>query len=104
MFFKSLTVRQTNNRILKQMLKNIIQSAKEFLTKYYEKGIEVLLKCTEYVEYQVILSNLKLLTKESFGIRNNNHTKYFKEGKISYFNILEDNSMCIGVFCLAKGT
>lgn len=86
------------------MVKSFVQSIKEFIARYLEKGIEVLLNCQDYPEYHDILSNLKQLDIESFGIRSANRSKYFKEGKISYFNIMEDNSMCIGVFCLSKGS
>ncbi len=86
------------------MLKSFVKSIRDFIAIYLEKGIEVLLNCQDYPECHEILSNLKQLDKESFGIRSNNLSNFFKEGKISYFNIMEDNSMCIGVFCLAKGT
>lgn len=85
------------------MLKSIVQSAKEFLEKYAEFGTEALINCRDFASFQAMLNDLKQLTKEDLGIRTNNHTEFFKEGRISYFNIIENDNLCVGVFCLSKG-
>lgn len=85
------------------MLKSIIKSSESLIAKYIKEGVDVLVNCSDQTEYAEIIANLKLLEIVDLGLRKSDFEENFRNHKVSYYNIIEDNNMSIGVFCLAKG-
>lgn len=85
------------------MLKDILKHSKEFVEKYEQEGAKMLQNCDDYMEYNKLLEQLKRFELENLQLRGNGVSDCFKRAKISYFNIVEEDSRSIGVFCLAKG-
>ena len=86
------------------MIPKLISSAEAILQRYAQEGSDMLINCQKYPEFDEVIANLKATEAKNVGITPENYNQHFAKGKVSYFNLREDNDLCIGVFCLSKGT
>ena len=86
------------------MINRLIKLALEFVDKYKSEGPSLLVNCHQKQEFQTLLDHVKGINSSHLGIQTNNMSKYFESSSVSYFNIIEEQDISIGVFCLAQGT
>lgn len=82
------------------MIPKLIECAENMLKRYEKEGFDFLVNAPDYPEFSQIIEQLKTVQKENVGISKDS----FQKDKICYFNLREDNDLCIGVFLLSKGT
>jgi hypothetical protein len=85
------------------MIKQLVKLATDFSIRYKAEGVNILTECGAQPEFQSLIEHVKLIDTKILGIQTNNIKSYFQQSSISYFNIMEDKDISIGVFCLAKG-
>jgi hypothetical protein len=85
------------------MVTRLVKLAVDLSAKYKADGLSVLLNCKSQPEFLSLMEHVKTLSPDVFGIQQNNLNNYFTHSSISYFNIIDDKDISIGIFCLAKG-
>jgi len=86
------------------MITTLLELAEDLLQLYKSYGPSVLTKTPFCPQFHRLANHLSKITLDHVGINNDNLKDYFKEGGISFINIFEDQDICVGVFCLGKGS
>jgi len=85
------------------MSNRLVKLALELVEKYKANGPSILVNCQQCPEFQTLMDHVKGIKPEQLGIKVNEIKSYLEKSQISYFNIIEDQDISIGVFCIAKG-
>jgi hypothetical protein len=85
------------------MVSRLVKLALDLAEKYKASGPSLLVNCHQCPEFLKLLDHVKGIKPEQVGINSNSLKKALSQSHISYFNIIEDQDISIGVFCISRG-
>ena len=85
------------------MITTLLKHVKDLLHEYKTKGPSILTDCESVPAFRHLVQHLSKISLEHVGITEDNLKDYFRKDTTTYFNILEEQEFCVGVFCLSQG-
>lgn len=85
------------------MITVLLELVQKLLQEYKKHGLTFLINSPMLPEFKQLVEHLAGITLKHVGITDDNHKDFFKKETTTYFNILEEDDFCIGVFCLSAG-
>lgn len=85
------------------MITTLLELVGNLLQEHQAHGPSIFQHPTSIPQFNQLSEQLSKIDLKNVGIDLDNLDYYFKKEANTYFNILEEQDFCVGVFCLSKG-
>ena len=85
------------------MITTLLELVGNLVQEHRAHGPSIFQNPTSIPQFNQLYEHLSKIELQHVGIEQDNLDYYFKKEANTYFNILEEQDFCVGVFCLSKG-